>query len=471
MTISNKKKMNTLLININDEIILNEAPKETVVISTFNEKNKNYFKNKFNYYSTYDVFHEPIRQIKKYKNLIYPTRDELEFIFSHFINFSFQINRWTDMRYTNYKVDQKILFEYLVFFLTIINSNSIHKCFIDEDPHRAFDYVAYLIFKYKKIPCYILSNMNFGDYRTYIKTVIEYDLKSSLKISEINNNLIRNVENAQVNLQHVFKNIKKNKNINNSNLRFISVKEIKSFLKRIRNFFLWDSYIRPKPFLKIFYPLKKINFYYSAFLMRFIYKLFFKLFSKIDFKVKSQDIVFYAHYFPERTTIPLSQPFGYQILDCIAILKEMNNRIIYKEHPISLNLSNSHRNKCQHDFYFMKNLLRSEIILVKNIIKNKHIIATLNGTVGLEFALEGYKVICFGNPWYAFLPNVYIYKDILSMQEFIDLKTHFNKKDILDCLILNTNKFSSPFCINNRYKKPSLESDKLKKIFCKFIYE
>ena len=463
--------MNTLLLNITDKIILNEAPKGTVVISTLNKKNEYYFKNKFKYYSTYDVFHEPLIQIKKNKNLVYPTREELQFIFSHFINFSFQINRWTNIKCVNYKVDQKILFEYLVFFLTIIHNNSIQKCFIDEDPHRAFDYVAYLIFKYKKIPCYILANMNFGDYRTFIKTDIEKDLKSSLDINKINKKLLRNVEKAEVNLQHVFKNLNKKNNFSNYFLKILSLKEIKSFLKRIREFSLWHSYIRPKPSLPIFYTLKKIDFYHSALLMRLIYKLFFKVFSKKNFRVKGQDIVFYSHYFPERTTIPLSHPFGYQMLDCISILKETNNRIIYKEHPTSLNLDNSHRNKCHHDFYFMKNLLKTNIILVKNIIKNEHIVATLNGTVGLEFALEGYKVICFGNPWYAFLPNVYIYKDISSMQDFIDLKTSFKKEDILDCLILNTNQFSSPFCINNRYKVPTLESEKLKKIFCKFIYE
>ena len=96
--------MNTLLLNITDKIILNEAPKGTVVISTLNKKNEYYFKNKFKYYSTYDVFHEPIIQIKKNKNLVYPTREELQFIFSHFINFSFQINRWTNMKYVNYKI-------------------------------------------------------------------------------------------------------------------------------------------------------------------------------------------------------------------------------------------------------------------------------------------------------------------------------------------------------------------------------
>ena len=120
----------------------------------------------------------------------------------------------------------------------------------------------------------------------------------------------------------------------------------------------------------------------------------------------------------------------------------------------------------------MNSLIRTgAVLLKKNQIKNKHIVATLNGTVGLELAMKGYKVICFGNPWYGFLPNVYIYKDINSMKDFVNKKISFKEKDILDYLISNCNKFSSPFCVNNRYIESSRRSEKLKKIFCEFIFE
>ena len=205
-------------------------------------------------------------------------------------------------------------------------------------------------------------------------------------------------------------------------------------------------------------------------IMKLIYKIFFEIFSVNNIEIKNNDIIFYSHYFPERTSIPLSDPFGYNILDCISFLKETGNRVIYKEHPVSLALMNTHRNICYHNFDYMSKLINARVPLVKDVRKNRHIVATLNGTVGLELAMQGFKVICFGNPWYGFLPNVYIYKDIISMKDFIENGIVFNEEEILNCLINNCNNFSTPFCINNRYCEPNLKSDELKKIFCKFIF-
>ena len=460
--------MATLLINILDHTILNEAPKDTVVVSYFDKQNKKNFKNKFNFFPSFDIFHDPLKEIKKNFKLIYPSREELKFVNNNFINFSFQLNRWTNIRKYNYKSDQKILFEYLVFWLTLIHHKSINKCFIDEDPHRAFDYIGYLILKFKKIPCYILANMNYGGYRTFIKETIESNLISSLKISEISKKLICDIENSQVDLNHIPG--KKIINKKNKNLKLIFFKEIRKFLKKINALFELNTFIRPKPFFSINYPITKIIFNYTSIINKLFYRIFYKLFSVPFFKVNSGDIVFYSHYFPERTSIPLADPFGYNILDCILFLNESGKRVLYKEHPVSLNLMNSHRNSCHHDFSFMKNLLKMKTILVKNISNNEHVVATLNGTAGLEFAIKGYKVICFGNPWYSFLPNVYIYKNINSMKEFINRKNNFNKQEILDCLISNCNKYSTPFCINNRYIEPNKKSEELKKIFCDFIF-
>ena len=457
--------MSTLLINIHDNSILKEAPKDTVVISTFDNHMKKTFKNKFVYFSTYDIFHYPLRHIKQKYKLIYPSRDEIKYINNNFINFSFQLNRWTIKKKYNYKLDQKILFQYLVFWLTIINQHSIKKCFIDEDPHRAFDYIAYLIMRFKKIPCYILANMNFGGYRTFIKPTIDSNLESSLRIKEINKNLVSNIENATVDLKHILIKDKNADNFRKYKKILPSSREIISFFGKFRKLFLWNEYIRPRPIIGLNFPFIKIYLYYSSRIMRAMYILYFNIFSRNYLEVNSQDIVFYSHYFPERTTIPLSDPFGYNILDCIAFLKEVSQRVIYKEHPVTLNLNNSHRNLCHHDFAFMKSLLRTGAILVKNKIKKKHIVATLNGTVGLEMAMKGYKVICFGNPWYGFLPNVHIYENLFSLKEFVNKKIVFKKKDILDYLVSNSNKFSTPFCINNRYIIASPRAEKLKKIF------
>mgnify|MGYP001191269653 FL=1 len=52
------------------------------------------------------------------------------------------------------------------------------------------------------------------------------------------------------------------------------------------------------------------------------------------------------------------------------------------------------------------------------------IVATLNGTAGVEYSIKGHNVLCFGKAWYSFLKNVHYVK---SCEDLINI--NFDNKN------------------------------------------
>tara|TARA_B110000971_G_C19855025_1_gene428950 strand:+ start:155 stop:424 length:270 start_codon:yes stop_codon:yes gene_type:complete len=73
----------------------------------------------------------------------------------------------------------------------------------------------------------------------------------------------------------------------------------------------------------------------------------------------------------------------------------------------------------------------------------------LSGTVGLECALLGYKVIYFGKPWYYFLPNVHVYYNLKNLNSFLLDRQKFNINEIKIELLNFINDYTEEFNIDN----------------------
>lgn len=160
-------------------------------------------------------------------------------------------------------------------------------------------------------------------------------------------------------------------------------------------------------------------FFTRAWFQRLTHILWWSLNSK-KLRVESEDIVFYGHYFPEQTLNPRAFPFFSNQLTPVAILGGLKRRVFYKEHPYALQLGNPYRNRTGTDGAHRKLLKKSGAKLLRGSPPGRHIVATLNGTVGIEKALEGFRVICFGSAWYDFLPNVHRFESSEGLVNFLE---------------------------------------------------
>ena len=127
-------------------------------------------------------------------------------------------------------------------------------------------------------------------------------------------------------------------------------------------------------------------------------------------------------------------------------------RIFIKEHPVQLNLKNPHQNRQIRDKRFLDELLSiSDGIINKISNKSKFIVATLHGTVGLEYSLRGFNIICFGYAWYDFLQNVH---NVKSSEDLMSIKFDYNnpyeiKKELEHILYIKSAKGS----VSNKLEK------------------
>jgi len=290
----------------------------------------------------------------------------------------------------------------------------INKIYIHEDPHRSFDFLIYILAKQLKIKIYIFSDINTG-YRTFIKQNIEDSLLSVKDNFPFSNRVISN----ELRYNH-FKSQFISKN---------TFEKIYDLVKKIPKIFKYhDTYIYfgKEAFIKI-NPARFILWKIKRYIKTLIYKFYHKIYAK-SFSVFDGDIVFYLHYEPERTSNPLSGVARNQLY-CIKMLRKSfpEKKIYIKEHPSQLNLRNSHLNRQYRDKKFLDEILSISDGIIEKISNNSQfIVATLNGTVGLEYSLKGHNIICFGNAWYNFLPNVY---EVKSSEDLINIKFNQNNPD------------------------------------------
>ena len=212
----------------------------------------------------------------------------------------------------------------------------------------------------------------------------------------------------------------------------LKVFKIKDILKQFREF---DSYIysNRKAFIKISayrYWIWKIK----AIIKTAIYKYHLKKCIK-SVSISDKDIIFFLHYEPERTSNPLSGNARNQLY-CIKMLRKSfpEKKIYIKEHPSQLNLKSKHGNRQYRDKKFLDDIASISDGLIDKIPNDSNfIVATLNGTAGVEYSIKGHNVICFGKAWYSFLKNVHFVK---SCEDLININFNIknNPKDIKEKL-------------------------------------
>jgi|688.fasta_scaffold119047_3 hypothetical protein len=181
---------------------------------------------------------------------------------------------------------------------------------------------------------------------------------------------------------------------------------------------------------KIFVDKSGFKFYFSTDLIliwtqksgiRFLNKNILPTYRYSDLLVKRHvphaPIIFYAHFQPEATTYIEGGIYK----NHVALILELRSRgfkgeILYKEHPGNLQYSISGqptRVGLYRDKLYYKNLLdlgciflnHQQSIHLMSKLKN-YTVLTTTGTIALEFALKGSKVVVAGNAWFNFLPNI-----------------------------------------------------------------
>jgi hypothetical protein len=366
--------------------------------------------------------------------------DKMHKVFFPYVD---QFHRWSFTRTVNIDIMYHQFNQEIHRWHYFLHKNRINKIYFYEDPHHAFDLVLYHVAILLDIEIHIFSTINIG-YRSYIKNRIEDDLSCAKTVS-ITENIVSTLK---VSIQHtgvilqkpvkyVFFNIVKKK-FNNV------IEKVEFYKKNTTILPLYRSFV-------LIYIQQRV-FFIRAYIGRVLYIYKFNKSALRSVTVGESDIIFYKHYFPERTTNPLSYPYLSQE-ECIDILLQLNNKLIIKEHPVSLNTKNSHRDRCAQKVSHINKYLKSNIPLITNNTLEEHLVATMNGTIGLEMAIKGFKVICFGNPWYGFLPNVHIYQDYNSLVEFIDAPVENNKNSIERELLDMINLKTADFRVDNKYDK------------------
>jgi hypothetical protein len=338
-----------------------------------------------------------------------------------------QLTRWNISN--NCFPDPRHLFETFLkslnYWYSFLKFYNIKKIFINEDPHRAFDLIIYVLAKYLNIEIYIFSKIILGP-RTFIKKKITdnlMDVKFNFKYTD---------EEKKSSLNYDYLNaFKVNRNFLNKIPYFISIL-LKLFKKT-------DTYIykQNRSYVKIRYYE-----YYLWLFKRLIetikYKTYYKKINK-SWKISNQDIVFYLHYQPERTSNPLAGVARSQ-LQCIKMLRESfpSKKIFVKEHPHQFTFKNPYKNRQLRNKDYMNDILNVADGLIDQVPDDiDFVAATLQGTVGLEQSLKGRNVICFGNPWYGFLDNIYLVSNCEELSK-INFKKH-NPNQIKESLDYFTN--------------------------------
>lgn len=126
-------------------------------------------------------------------------------------------------------------------------------------------------------------------------------------------------------------------------------------------------------------------------------------------------IVLFAHYQPEAT----SYPEGGRIHNHFDLLSSIRNscpgtQLIYKEHPESYVFRRGSRISSvgiARDETYFEAIEKLGVLFIdsnSNLSRSSNVeIVTINGSIGLERSLSGYRTFVCTEPWYGWLPGVF----------------------------------------------------------------
>jgi hypothetical protein len=321
-----------------------------------------------------------------------------------------QLTRW-NISDTNFSDPRHLYDDFLNslnYWYNFLKFFDIQKIYFVDEPHRAYDLLIYKLAKYLKIKIFIFSELNTG-YRWFIKQNIDDTLL------EVDGDFPFVDKSVSIDLRY-----------NHLHTQFRKTDYLSKFYFILKIFTKFDSYIysQRKAFIKIptyKYWMWKIKAIIKTGIYNYHYKKCIKTVS-----INDKDIIFFLHYEPERTSNPLSGNARNQLF-CIKMLRQSfpEKKIYIKEHPSQLNLKSKHGNRQFRDKIFLDEIVSISDGLIDKVPNDiNFIVATLNGTAGVEYSIKGHNVLCFGKAWYSFLKNVYHVK---SCEDLINI--NFDKKN------------------------------------------
>ena len=303
------------------------------------------------------------------------------------------------------------------------------------NPHRVFDYVLYLVCRYKGIPYVSFQyTMNAGrifpvEYFTnqsVLAQLLDEDYKSNInkeiRFSELPEDIQLNYEKMSKEYALARPTYMKQHDIADDK----SKKMLFLIRRQLRGHKLFgdnglirnghkDTYYKNARYsieestfsIRVWYLKRKQTLKYDAFLAKYYNSLV----SDLSFDIPY--IVFFLHYQPEATTSPLGGIFANQYLCIETLLKNTpDNVMIYiKEHPNQFMSHMQGHTKRIREFYDdLASNPRVKLVPFEidsfTLMTNALAVSTVTGTVGWEAAVRKKPVIIFGLVWYERMKGV-----------------------------------------------------------------
>lgn len=300
-------------------------------------------------------------------------------------------------------------------------------------PHRVFDYVLYLICKYRNIkfitfqvmiPGRIYPLLYFTEHTSI--SLLVYDYQKYLESNVNFNTLPEDIKTNYLKLQGDYKTAipgymvrHVNSNVKNANMWFLFSRYMKSHslfgkhsmfkegqkrtVYKNRKYAIEDSAFS----VWDWYQLRRSTLKYD----RNMRNLYLKMTSKVSFDVPY--VAHYLQYQPEATTSPNGDMFTNQSLCIETLLRNTpSNVLIYvKEHPNQYGSHvQGHTKRIKEFYYDMVKNPRVKLISFEvdsfTLMANAMAVSTVTGTVGWEATVRKKPVIIFGRVWYEGMKGV-----------------------------------------------------------------
>lgn len=136
-------------------------------------------------------------------------------------------------------------------------------------------------------------------------------------------------------------------------------------------------------------------------------------------------VYFPLHYEPERTTNPDGEAFHDQLKALVALRAFLppDIAIVVKEHPSQFLVADRGSRGRSPLFYALVKELHGVRFIgaamnSMDVIRRCEAVATITGSVAVEAALMGKRVIVFGKPWFQGCPNTFQWEKIISYEDY-----------------------------------------------------
>jgi hypothetical protein len=343
---------------------------------------------------------------------------------------------------------RNIYYKLIGYWIKFFKENDIDMVFFSGIPHEVSDYGLFIVSEYLKIKTVILNPVHLfsrvmisTNYKSpyynqkFQKLYDELNLMESINFEAIFNNHLNFEKNVDViDRLSKWKRDKKKINWGFKGVNFFNfvwrlfrgVKTLESSkITQYKRLFGTKSFL-----INIVKYLTYLNSFLQINLEVSILNSEYEEFKKSEIDSDLNYVLFYLHFEPECTTIPMGGFFGNQemVISTIATNLPKNWKIIVKEHPFQIsNVSGYAHLGREAGFYkrlseFPNLILLDHSVDSFKILQNARAVATITGTLGWEAHILGKPVLVFGDVWYDGLSNIYRVtktKDIIKVLSLI----------------------------------------------------